>query len=90
MTAKLNVISTTEPVRIGYDASNYLSVTVGSTGDVGLTSIGKTTITAGTDILLTAAAAKSIELNPGTDGIKFGVGHDERGLPAADLHHPRA
>ena len=32
--AKTHVVSTTEQLRLGYDASNYLSVTVGSTGGV--------------------------------------------------------
>jgi hypothetical protein len=33
-TGKLNVLSTTEQLRLAYDASNYQSVTVGSTGSV--------------------------------------------------------
>jgi hypothetical protein len=32
--ARLHLISTTEQLRVGYNASNYLSVTVGSTGSV--------------------------------------------------------
>lgn len=37
--AKLHVVHTAEQMRVGYDASNYLSVTVGSTGSttIGLT-----------------------------------------------------
>ncbi len=38
--AKLHVLSTTEQLRLGYDASNYLSATVGSTGGVTLDAIG--------------------------------------------------
>ena len=34
VSARLHAISTTEQLRLGYDASNYLSVTVGSTGGV--------------------------------------------------------
>jgi hypothetical protein len=33
-TAKLNVLSTTEQLRLAYDSSNYKSETVGSTGSV--------------------------------------------------------
>ena len=38
--AKLNIISTTEQQRIGYDASNYYSTTVGSTGGVTFNAVG--------------------------------------------------
>lgn len=38
--AKLHVLSTTEQVRVGYDASNYLSLTVGSTGSATLNLTG--------------------------------------------------
>lgn len=39
-TAKLHSLATTEQLRLGYDASNYLSVTVGSGGDTTITSTG--------------------------------------------------
>jgi hypothetical protein len=38
--AKLHVKSTTEQLRIGYDASNYLSTTVDSTGNVAFNAVG--------------------------------------------------
>ena len=38
--ARLHVISTTEQVRTGYDASNYLSTTVGATGAVAYAAVG--------------------------------------------------
>ena len=38
--ARLHSLSTTEQLRLGYDASNYLSVTVGSGGDTTITSSG--------------------------------------------------
>ena len=38
--ARLHVIKTTEQIRVGYDASNYFSVTVGSTGTVTLDAVG--------------------------------------------------
>lgn len=39
-TARLHVVSTTEQLRIGYDATNYYSTTVGSTGAVVFTAAG--------------------------------------------------
>lgn len=38
--AKAHVLSTTEQLRIGYDASNYFSTTVGSTGVVTFNAVG--------------------------------------------------
>lgn len=38
--ARLHVISTTEQLRVGYDASNYYSTTVGSTGGVTFNAVG--------------------------------------------------
>jgi hypothetical protein len=38
--AKLHTISTTEQLRLGYDTSNYVSTTVGSTGAVTLNAVG--------------------------------------------------
>lgn len=40
--AKLHTISTTEQLRLGYDASNYLSATIGSTGSATLALTGAT------------------------------------------------
>ncbi len=40
ISARLHVISTAEQLRIGYDASNYYSTTVGSTGGVTLDAVG--------------------------------------------------
>jgi len=39
-TAKFGVLSTTEQVRILYDASNYFSTTVGATGNVTFNAVG--------------------------------------------------
>lgn len=39
-TTPLHVVKTTEQVRIGYDASNYYSTTVGSTGGVTFNAVG--------------------------------------------------
>ncbi len=38
--AKVHIIKTTEQLRVGYDASNYFSTTVGSTGIVTLDAVG--------------------------------------------------
>ncbi len=40
VSARLHVISTTEQMRTGYDASNYMSTTIGSTGSVTFDLIG--------------------------------------------------
>ncbi len=40
ISAKLHLISTTEQLRTGYDASNYFSTTVGSTGGVTYDAVG--------------------------------------------------
>ncbi|NBP02312.1 MAG: hypothetical protein EBU90_19775 [Proteobacteria bacterium] len=40
VSAKLHTIATTEQLRLGYDASNYLSITVGITGGVTLDAVG--------------------------------------------------
>jgi len=40
ISARLHVISTTEQLRLGYDVSNYVSATVGSTGAFALSSVG--------------------------------------------------
>lgn len=40
ISAKLHIISTTEQLRIGYDASNYYKTTVGSTGGVTFDAVG--------------------------------------------------
>jgi hypothetical protein len=42
--AKLHSLSTTEQLRLGYDASNYLSATIGSTGNATLALTGTTPI----------------------------------------------
>jgi len=38
--AKLHSLATTEQLRLGYDASNYLSTTIGSTGGVTFNAVG--------------------------------------------------
>jgi hypothetical protein len=40
--AKTHIVSTTEQLRLGYDASNYLSVTVASTGSTTFALTGTT------------------------------------------------
>jgi hypothetical protein len=42
ISARLHLISTTEQLRVGYDASNYLSTTINSTGSVTLDLVGTT------------------------------------------------
>jgi len=67
----LHVISTTEQLRLGYDASNYLSATVSSAGAVTLTATGASAgITISND--LTVSDAKNVILNT-TTGTKIGT-----------------
>ena len=40
ISAKAHIISTTEQLRLGYDASNYLSITVGNSGIVTFNAVG--------------------------------------------------
>jgi hypothetical protein len=52
--AKLHVISTTEQLRVGYDASNYASFTTGATGSLTIALTGttpRTTFSQGIDVL---------------------------------------
>lgn len=42
--ARFHAVATTEQVRIGYDASNYISFTVGSTGGVTLSNTGSASV----------------------------------------------
>ncbi len=60
---KLNVIATTEQLRLGYDASNYWSSTVGNTG--GLTLAGTGT---GGSLTLTPTAGQNLNISLGTTG----------------------
>lgn len=46
--AKLHALATTEQFRLGYDVSNYLSTTVGNTGEATLAATGGTIIIQGT------------------------------------------
>ena len=46
--AKLHAMATTEQLRLGYDAANYLSTTVGSTGEATLAATGGTITIQGT------------------------------------------
>jgi len=55
-TARLHVISTTEQLRLGYDASNYISATVGSANAVTLANA------VAADITVTAGANKTVVL----------------------------
>ena len=75
--ARVHSLSTTEQLRIGYDASNYYSTTVGSTGGVTFNAVGtgsafnfsdRVSKAQGADV---ASAAGAIAL--GTDGNSFEI-----------------
>jgi hypothetical protein len=57
--AKLHVVSTTEQLRVGYDADNYFSVTVGSTGAVTLNAVGAGALFAFSDVVKAAGYQSS-------------------------------
>jgi hypothetical protein len=71
VSAKFHIVATTEQQRIGYDASNYWSITVGSSGGVTFDAVG-----AGAGFTfsdgITMADAKDITTN-GTTGTKIGT-----------------
>jgi len=70
-TAKLYILNTTEQLRLAYDASNYYSTTVGSTGGVTFDAVGSGAgFTFSDDIIL--ADAKNIQFNA-TTGTKIGT-----------------
>ncbi len=62
--AKLHVIETTEQLRLGYDASNYLSATINSTGSVTLNLTGTSPEFTFSDNVNISAA---LLVNPGSD-----------------------
>lgn len=56
--AKLHVLGTTEQLRLGYDASNYWTSTVGSTGGLTLQGVG-----AGGSLTLQPTAGQNVNIN---------------------------
>lgn len=54
--SRLHVVSTTEQLRLGYDTSNYLSVTVDSTGNPTFNATGTTPVIKFTDTITPAAS----------------------------------
>ncbi|MEI7879857.1 MAG: hypothetical protein WCI95_03170 [bacterium] len=75
--AKQHILATTEQLRLGYDVSNYLSATIGSTGSATLALTGTTPIfTFSQGVIfssgITIADAKDIVVNT-TTGTKIGT-----------------
>src|SRR3989338_8329153 len=62
--AKLHTLSTTEQLRLGYDASNYWSGTVGATGRLTLAGVGT-----GGALTLTPPAGQNLNVNLSGNGI---------------------
>lgn len=71
ISARIHAISTTEQLRLGYDASNYLSVTVSSAGAVTLDAVGASAGFTFSDSI-TMSDAKNISFNT-TTGTKIGT-----------------
>jgi len=66
--AKIHVLSTTEQLRLGYDASNYLSAVVSSAGVVTLTgTAGRYVLEGPTDAQATATLGSELITNPSFD-----------------------
>ncbi len=61
--AKLHVIGTTEQLRVGYDSSNYISHTIGSSGAYTVTSTGS-----GGAITFTPTSANNFNITLGSTG----------------------
>lgn len=74
--ARVHAIATTEQLRLGYNTSNYLSVTVGSTGGVTFDATGSGAGFTFNDGI-TLADAKNIVFN-GTTGTKLGTGTTQK------------
>ena len=70
-TAKIHSMATTEQIRLGYDASNYFSTTVGSTGGVTFDAIGSGAGFTFSDSI-TLGDAKDLIVNA-TTGTKIGT-----------------
>ena len=68
ISAKLHVISTTEQKRIGYDASNYFSTTVSSTGQVTLDAVGSGARFVFSDLVNFTSSAPANASSTGTTG----------------------
>jgi hypothetical protein len=74
--ARLHAISTTEQLRLGYDASNYYSTTVGSAGEVTLDAVGAGAGFTFSDSI-TMADAKDLIFNT-TTGTKIGTATSQK------------
>lgn len=79
ISARLHTVSTTEQLRIGYDASNYSSLTVGSTGNLTLTTTGPSLIyspsvaTTGSPTLFKINGAAHTTLTASTEAIDVDI-----------------
>lgn len=60
VSAKLHSISTTEPLRLGYDATNYAKIVVSSTGNTTLSTL---TSASGGDIVFSAAGTTMLTIS---------------------------
>ena len=62
-TGKLNIVSTTEQLRLGYDSSNYWSNTVGTTGGLTMQGVG-----AGGSLTLSPTSGQNLNISLATTG----------------------
>jgi hypothetical protein len=67
-TGKLNILSTTEQLRVAYDVSNYLSATVGVTGSVTFALTGTTPINIFSQAVKFAGGTQSSDGSEGATG----------------------
>jgi hypothetical protein len=67
LSARLHIIKTTEQLRVGYDASNYYSTTVGSTGLVTFNAVGSGSAFAFSDDLKLDTVGKGLYVKEGSN-----------------------
>jgi hypothetical protein len=88
-TGKLNIISTTEQLRLGYDASNYNSFTVGSTGNLKILATGTTpiiTLESSGVVMEVTTAGDSLLVNNASSGNLLRLTYDNQDRFKVDIN----
>lgn len=84
--ARLHLLATTEQLRAAYDASNYLSVTVGSTGGVTLDAVGSGAGFTFSDAITVSGASGRVYLNTDSGSISLGRIDGSASTPYIDFN----
>ena len=77
-TGKLNIVSTTEQLRLGYDSSNYWSNTVGTTGGLTMQGVGT-----GGSLTLSPTVGQNLGVNTSAGGL-FAVNSNQLTVNSAN------